>query len=474
VLATSVTEQSCEGQADAGAYQGTAGVQLSSGLRRLAFALSEFDYNLLGSSAITDQSRFIDVRDVRDRVAKVAPFLSLDNDPYAVVVKGRIVWVIDAYTTSSRYPYGEFADRTQLNAGSGLDHSFNYVRNSVKATVDAYDGSITLYSVDQSDPVLQVWSSAFPDLFAPSANMPAELVEHLRYPEELFRIQTAAYSKYRLDANDFFDRRGAWSVALAPPGQAGEVLAAGGDTTTNAAAPTDFANESDAARFVPYYTMFHANGAADATFELYRPFQPFSTTDQRKELIAYMTASSDPANYGKLVAYEFPLDAMPEGPNTIGAAMATDPRVSADITLLSQKGSGVAFGDLQMVPVAGGVVWITPLYVESDTAGQPLLRRMIVNYEGKVAIDTSLDGALRQVFPGFTAEVGEVAGTAPVDPGTDNPPAVDATAQQLLQQAEQLFAEADAALKSDGDLATYAQKVAEARALVQQALDLLG
>ena len=478
VLRTSVTEQSCEGQPDAGPYEGTAGVQLNGGLRRLAFALSEFDYNLIGSSAITEQSRFVDVRDVRDRVSKVAPFLSLDNDPYPVVIDGRVLWVIDAYTTSSRYPYGQFADQTQLNLGSGLDHAFNYVRNSVKATVDAYDGSITLYTVDQNDPVLQVWSSAFPDLFVPYANMPAALVEHLRYPEELFRVQTAAYSKYRLDANDFFDRRGAWSVALAPPGQPGDAaLSTGGaDTTSGAAAPTDFAGESDAARFVPYYTMFHADGDGTATFELFRPFQPFSTTDQRKELIAYMTASSDPASYGKLVAYEFPLDQLPEGPNTIGAAMATDPKVSEAITLLGQKGSGVAFGDLQMVPVAGGVVWIAPLYVESDTAGQPLLRRMIVNYEGKVAIDTSLDRALRQVFPGFSADVGEVAGTTPTEPdpgtgtGTDNP---DATAQELLQQAEDLFAAADAALEAK-DLATYASKVAEARALVQQALGLLG
>jgi uncharacterized membrane protein (UPF0182 family) len=474
VLATSVAEQPCEGQTDAGPYQGNAGVQMNSGLRRLAFALSEFDYNLLGSSAINDQSRFITVRNVRDRVAKVAPFLALDNDPYPVVLNGRVVWVVDAYTTSSRYPYGQFADRSQVNAGSGLDHAFNYVRNSVKATVDAYDGSVTLYSVDEADPVLQVWKSAFPKLFAPFANMPAELAKHLRYPEELFRVQTAAYSKYRLDANDFFDRRGAWSVALAPPGNADtQALAGGADTTTAAAAPTDFANESDAARFVPYYTMFHADGTDAATFELYRPFQPFSTTDQRKELIAYMTASSEPSNYGKLIAYEFPTNAMPEGPNTIGAAMATDPKVSEAITLLSQQGSDVAFGDLQMVPVAGGVVWIAPLYVESSTAGQPLLRRMIVNYNGDVAIGNSLEAALAQVFRGFRTDIGDVVGTAPVDPGTVTPPAGDATAQELLQQAEQLFTEADAALEAK-DIATYASKVAEARGLVQQALELMG
>ncbi len=475
VVATSVTEQACEGQKDAGQYKGTAGVQLNSVFRRLAFALNEFDYNLLGSSAINDQSRFVSVRDVRDRVAKVAPFLALDNDPYPVAVGGRILWVVDGYTTSNRYPYGQFADTNQLDAGSGLDHSFNYVRNSVKATVDAYDGSVTLYAVDEGDPILQVWKSAFPNLFTPMSDMSPDLVSHLRYPEELFRIQTAAYSKYRLDANDFFDRRGAWSVALAAPEQPGEaqiIINAATSNTTGQAAPTDFANESDAARFVPYYGMFHPDGNGDASFELYRPFQPFSTTDQRKELIAYMTASSDPATYGKLVAYEFPSTAMPDGPNTIGAAMATDPQVSAEITLLSQKGSTVSFGDLQMVPVAGGVTWIRPLYVESDSAGQPLLRRMIVNYEGKVAIGTSLEDAFAQLFPGFSADIGDVVGGAPVTPGDGGVPTSDATAQELLQQAEQLFTDADTALKA-GDLGTYADKVAEARVLVQRALDLL-
>ena len=471
VLDTSVTEQSCEGQTDPGAYQGVAGVQLNSTIRRLAFALDEFDYNLIGSSAITDTSRFISVRDVRQRVSKVAPFLSVDNDPYAVAVDGRVVWVVDAYTTSARYPYAQFADTKQLTANSGLDHTFNYVRNSVKATVDAYDGTVTLYSVDDADPVLQVWKSAFPDLFTPMSKMPKGLQAHLRYPEDLFRIQTAAYSKYRLDANDFFDRRGAWSVALAPPDQAnGGTSTAVTADTTGAVAPTDFANESDAARFVPYYTMFHPNGDATSNFELYRPFQPFSTTDQRKELVAYMTASSDPANYGQLIAYTLPPSSLPEGANTVGAAMASDPAVSAAVTLLGQKGSSVAFGDLNMVPLADGVVWVRPLYVESDTAGQPLLRRVVVNYNGQVGLGTSLESALAEVFPGFSADIGDVAGTAPADPGT-KPPA-GTTAKDLLAQADQLFTDAETALKT-GDLATYATKEAAARDLVRQALDLL-
>lgn len=473
VLRTSVAEQACGDGSDSSQYDGTAGVQLNSGIRRLAFALSELDYNLLGSSAINDDSRFVTVRDVRARVQKVAPFLSLDGDPYPVAVGGRILWVVDGYTTTSRYPYGQFADRSQVNAGSGLDHDFNYVRNSVKATVDAYDGSIRLYAVDPDDPILRVWSGAFPDLFAPADSMPDGLAEHLRYPEELFRVQTAAYSKYRLDANDFFDRRGAWSVALAAPDSAGQVQGlTGGATAATPGIPNDFAGESTAARFVPYYTMFHPDGGDEASFQLWRPFQPFSTTDQRKELIAYMTAGSDPAEYGRLIAYEYPASALPEGPNSIGAAMATDPKVSEAVTLLGQQGSEVVFGDLQMVPVADGTLWVRPLYVESDVAGQPLLRRMIVNYQGKVAIGNSLQEAVTLVFPGFSAEIGEVEGAAPVDP-VEPPPTTGDTAPELLQQAEDLFAEAEAAYDAR-DLTTYLRKVEQARELVQQALELLG
>ncbi len=471
VVKTSVAEQPCEGLDGDGQYDGVAGVKLNSGLRRLAFALAEFDYNLVGSSAITDDSLFLQVRNVRARAQKVAPFLSFDGDPYPAVIGGRVSWIIDAYTTSARYPYGQFADTSQVIAGSGLDHRFNYVRNSVKVTVDAYDGSIVLYGIDDADPVLQVWKSAFPDLFTASSEMPEGLAEHLRYPEELFRIQTAAYSKYRLDANDFFDRRGAWSVALAATAEPATVSGETTLNTTETGAPNDFAGESDAARFIPYYTMFHGAGTGEATFELFRPFQPFSTTDQRKELIAYMTASSDPAQYGRLVAYEFSLDAMPDGPNTVGAAMATDPKVSETITLLGQQGSEVAFGDLQMIPVAGGAVWIAPLYVESSTAGQPLLRRMLVNYNGKVGIDNSIGAALAQVLPGFSADIGDVAGSAPVEPG-EPPPVTDDTPQELLAQAEVLFDEADTALK-EGDLGTYADKVAAARELVAQAVELL-
>ncbi|MEI7547324.1 MAG: UPF0182 family protein, partial [Actinomycetota bacterium] len=449
ILKASVTETACEGQQIA-PYSGSGGVKLDSTFRRLAFALDEFDYNLLGSSAITDKSRFVSVRNVSDRVAKIAPFLSLDGDPYPVAVGGRVLWVIDGYTTSNRYPYGENADLKQLGANSGLNHALNYVRNSVKAVVDAYDGSIILYAIDPTDPVLQVWRSAFPDLFTSFDKMPAELKAHLRYPEELFRIQTAAYSKYRLDPTTFFDRKGAWSVALAAPEQNSTTPADGVTVTTTATATdagsTQFASDSSARRFEPYYTMFHATGASAATFQLFRPFQPFSTSDQYKNLVAFMTASSDPADYGTLVVHVLPNGATDDGPYIVGSAMVSYPEVSSYITANNQQGSTVEWGDLQMLPIANGALWFRPLYVESKSSGQPLVNKMVVNYKGKVAMGDSFAAALVQLFPGFKGSIGDVGtgtGTTTTEPGTGTGTGTGTTAgttaAELLAQADKLF-----------------------------------
>ena len=183
---------------------------MSSFVRRAAFALAFLDYNVLGSGAIEDDSQMLWVRNVRDRLTKLAPFLSYDGDPYPVVVDGRVLWVVDAYTTTSRYPYAQrIGNEVQLTRDSGLDRDSNYVRNSVKAVVDAYDGSVRFYVTDPDDPIVRAWESAFGDLFTPGEQMPAELREHLRYPEDLFRVQTDTYSKYQLEPEDFFEREGA-------------------------------------------------------------------------------------------------------------------------------------------------------------------------------------------------------------------------------------------------------------------------
>ena len=221
-------EQPCDG-AVGGELRGDAGVRLSSVVRRAAYALHLGELNLLVSNLITPESEVLLVRNVRERAEKVAPFLRFDSDPYPVVVDGGVTWVLDAFTTSDRYPYAQRANISQLSASTGLNADFNYVRNSVKVAVDAYDGSVTLYAVDDTDPVLATWRAAFPDLFTPVAEAPAALVAHFRYPEDLFRVQTNVYGRYQFDdATLFFNRDAAWSVAQAPavePEGAAAVLA---------------------------------------------------------------------------------------------------------------------------------------------------------------------------------------------------------------------------------------------------------
>jgi uncharacterized membrane protein (UPF0182 family) len=481
IVDTGVSEEVCPNYADPGPYTGNGGIKLDSVFKRMAFALSYLDYNMIGSGAIGNNSRLVSIRAVEDRAKKLAPFLSYDNDPYPVALNGRVLWVIDAYTTSDRYPYAQGGDRQQLNVGSGLDHPFNYVRNSVKAVVDAYDGSVEFYVVDSTDPIAKVWQSAFPGLFKNRDQMPKGLDAHLRYPEELFRVQTAAYSKYRvLSPQAFFGRTGAWSVAQAPIGRpkvgASSPTATGNSVADATGTKADLATESGTARFVPYYSMLRAPGESQASFKLLRPFVPFSTDDSKRNLQAFMTASSDPQDYGSLVAYE--VTSQDDGPFTVSNTMNSESSVSQQISLLNIEGTDVVFGDLQMVPVAGGLLWVRPVYVQpsvNDTReSQPTIELVLVSQNNRAAFGSSLGSALAKLFPGFQTDIGDVVGNTPVNNGTANPPPATTTKPaDLLDQAQQLFADADKALEAH-DLAGYQAKVDQARKLVQQAFDALG
>ena len=480
IVDTGVAEEACPSYPDPGQYSGTGGIKLDSVFKRMAFALSYLDYNMIGSGAIDNDSRLLSIRGVEDRAKKLAPFLSFDNDPYPVNLNGRVLWIIDAYTTSDRYPYGQSGDRTQLNAGSGLDHPFNYVRNSIKAVVDAYDGTVQFYIIDDQDPIAKVWQSAFPGLFKNRDQLPSGLDAHFRYPEELFRVQTSAYSKYRLSPEAFFGRTGAWSVAQAPIGRPRASASAATDTSVaddSAAAQADLATESGTERFVPYYSMLRSPGETQASFKLLRPFVPFSTDDTKRNLQAFMTASSDPKDYGALVAYE--VTSAEDGPFTVSNTMNTEASVSQQISLLNIEGTDVVFGDLQMVPVAGGLLWIRPVYVQptvlNTRESQPTIELVLVLQNDKPAFGSSLGGALVKLFPGFQTDIGDVVGNTPppVDNGGNNPPpTTDKSPADLLAEAKALFADADKALEAH-DLAAYQAKVDEARGLVQQALDLL-
>ena len=473
VVNTNTTEKPCQGSKTK-PYEGFGGVQLNTGLRRFAFALSFFDYNLWGSNSITDTSRIQWVRGVRDRAQKLAPFLHYDFDPYPVSLNGKALWVMDAFTTTDQYPYAQDADRSQLDSTSGLNHVFNYARNSVKVVVDAYTGTIKFYVVDKTDPIIKAWSSAFPHLFVDSSQMPDGLKDHLRYPEDLFRIQTAAYARYQLAPSAFFERTGAWSVAQGPPTEPITKLGSAATDTqnTDGTAANSVSPESTSRRFIPYYTMFHVPGSQkDPTFSLLRPFVPYSKDDSRTELQSFMVASNDPATYGQLTAYS--LTATVDGPTVVATNAETDGNISQTITQLNQQGSTVRFGDLQLVPLSGGLLYVRPFYVLGDNLAE--YRFMIVSYNARAVIDASLTGALKKLFPSFSGEVGDRVGTTPSDPGSSVPPTTSTeTPNDLLTQAQKLFDEADAALaEKPADFATYQTKQAQARDLIEKALKLL-
>jgi len=485
IVNTGQVEQACP-DTEAAPYEGDGGVRLDSTFRRLAFAIHFGEFNLFGSNLIEDSSRLVHIRDVRDRVSKIAPFLHLDADPYPVVVDGSVKWIVDAFTTTARYPYAQKANTDNLTPGSGLDHNFNYVRNSVKAVVDAYSGDITLYVIDPTDPIVRAWSKAFPGLFTPSDQVSDELRSHFRYPEDLFRVQTNLYGRYQFaDADQFFNRDAAWSIAQAATREPElAVTAAGGVPLTDAVAEANTGDVADArvSRFEPYYTLFHAPGASTSEFSLLRPFVPFSPDDTRKELRAVMAVSSDPDTYGQITVYSIE-GTLPEGPATVAAELGSDPEISPVITLLDQRGSRVVFGQLQVVPVADGVVWVRPLYVRPDDAGskQVFVRRVLAWYDGQSVIGDTLTDAINRLFPGAGIDLGEVMAdgtvTEPTDSGEPSTPADGAGAAStdpatLLEEAETVFDEADQALR-DGDLGLYQEKVSEAQGLIKKALDAL-
>jgi uncharacterized membrane protein (UPF0182 family) len=492
IVKTNQIEQACP-DTQATPYSGTGGVELSSVARRVAFALNFGEFNLFGSNLIAQDSRIMWIRNVKDRVQKIAPFFQYDADPYPAVVGGQVKWILDGFTLTNRYPNAQSANTDQLTAGSGLNASFNYVRNSVKVVVDAYSGDITFYQVDSADPIANAWGKIFPDLLTPVSEAPSDLVAHFRYPEDLFRVQTNMYGRYQFDDSTlFFNRDAAWSVAQAAPNEPeGTTGIIGADST---ALTPDLIDVQDAnvARFQPYFTIFHEPGVTNSmgTFSMLRPFVPFSSDNGRKELRAFMVVSSDPRAYGQLKVYSVQ-EPLPEGPATIAAEFGSDATVSQQITLLDQRGSRVVYGDLQFVPVGKGLVYVRPVFIRPDdpSARQVFVRKFLASHNNKVVIADDLTTAIARLFPGYTGSLGDRVNdgqvvvpdaTTPDEsvPTTTIPGSTTDTAQsapELLAQAEVLFDQADAALAgSPPDFATYQEKQAQARELIRQALSLIG
>jgi uncharacterized membrane protein (UPF0182 family) len=461
--------QKADGSTARTTYKGTGGVSISSWVRRFAMFARFGEVNILTSSYLTGDSRAIYLRDIRQRVDKVAPFLRFDADPYPVILDGKIFWVQDAYTITSRFPYAQRAPVDRLPSGSGLRDRFNYVRNSVKVVTNAYDGKMTFYVVDKTDPIIKAYQKAFPKLFTTGA-IPSELASHLRYPEDMFRVQSDAYGTYHItDAADFYDRGDAWDIARDPgsgrvanaetPSAPAPTVAAGG---ANPVTPTTGDDRMD-----PYYLLMRLPDETDESFLILQPFTPSS-----KDLLsAFMVAKSDPNDYGKLEVFEMPRDLSIDGPRIIDGKINQEPSLSQQISLLNQSGSKVLNGNLLLIPVNRSLLYIRPLYIEAQGTPVPQLKYVVAVYNGKVQYDTSLRGALAKLF-GSAPETLEQPG-AGQPPTTGTPPStggvqVDATVQSLLDQALTAYTDAQTALRG-GDLAAYQKKIQEMNDLIAEA-----
>jgi uncharacterized membrane protein (UPF0182 family) len=386
-------------------YTGTGGVAIGSFFRRLTFAIYYRERNFLLSSAVNDASKVLYVRNPRDRVEKAAPFLQVDGDPYPAVVGGRVVWMLDGYTTTDAYPYaermqlGEAAQDSLTGAGVAAlpDEQFNYIRNSVKATVDAYDGTVTLYAWDPTDPVLQTYMKAFPGVVQPKSAMSDELVSHVRYPEDLFKLQRDILTRYHVDdPAAFYAQNDRWQVPTDP-------------TVQNSEDPQP-----------PYYILAQRPGDNGVTFQVTSALNAF----RRDNLSAFISASSDPATYGQIQVLRLPGNTPFRGPRQVQNSFLSNNQVRPDLTLFNSANSTAVFGNLLTLPIgSSGLLYIEPLYVQgSGQNGFPLLQKVLVNFGDRVGYANTLQDALDQVFgAGAGAAVGNNGGGTGSPPSTPTP-----------------------------------------------------
>ena len=393
-------------------YSGVGGIPLSSFFRKVAFGMRFGEIKILLSNDLTEQSRIMMYRTVGQRVRQIAPFFRFDRDPYMVINDdGRLVWMLDGYTTTDRYPYSDPVP------GVG-----NYIRNSVKVTMDAYDGTVTFYRADDTDPIVRAYGRAFSGLLKPLDQMPEALRRHIRYPEDFFAIQARKYATYHmLDPQVFYNKEDLWAV----PRRAIE----GRDRDVE-----------------PYYTIMRLPGAQKEEFILLTLFNPA----RRDNMIAWMAARSDPPNYGRLIVFNFPKQKLVYGPRQIDARIDQDPVISQQLALWNQRGSTVIRGSLLAIPIDQSLIYVQPLYLAASEQGAlPELRRVIVAYGNQIAMEPTLEQSLSRIFGGRLAVTAAAAA-----PPSDAPPDGTVGARQLGQRAWEIWNRAQDALRR-GDWAAY-------------------
>jgi uncharacterized membrane protein (UPF0182 family) len=460
-------------------YDGAGGVPVGSTFRQLLYAIKFGSTNFLLSSRINHNSEVIYNRDPAERVQKVAPWLTLDDDVYPVVVDGRILWVVDGYTTTDHFPGSEresFKTMTDdsLQAETGLrtlpTDEINYMRNSVKATVDAYDGTVTLYAWDDQDPILKAWSSAFPDTVQPKSMIPPALLDHLRYPEDMFKVQRYQFARYHVtDPNQWFQDNNRWDVPEDPNG-------------AKSLQPPYRMFVTQPPGLVPVEEDSSGNAATTdqlsttPTWSLTSTFVPY----KRSNLAAYVSVDSDATSptYGQMRVINV-IDEQQQGPGQVANAVRSDQAVADALAQFNRSGSTISYGNLLTVPVGDELMYVEPIYASLSSASEstsPILRYVLVSYRGEVGIDTNLTGALDKAIANSSGTptqepTEEHTGTPTGSPTTS--PSPGSSARQLLEQAETEFTKADQALTA-GDLASYQVHIRNARDLVQQALELDG
>jgi len=415
-------------------YTGTGGVDMGSTFRKAVYALHFKDKNLLLSSGVNADSRILYIREPRARVQKVAPFLTVDGDPYPAVVGGRIQWILDGYTTSDGYPYSErtqlgevTADaltRTSTSVAAQAQSQVNYIRNSVKAVVDAYDGSVKLYQWGPRDPVLETWKKAFPRIVSPQAQIPADLLAHLRYPEDLFKVQRDLLTKFHItDPGAFYNGSDYWVI------------------------PDDPTKEGTKADQPPYYLTLALPGQTAAKFQLTTAL----LANNKRNLAAFISADSDPASptYGRITVLHIPGNAPVDGPGQVQNTFKSFTAASTELSLLSQQGSSVDYGNLLTLPLGGAMLYVEPVYVKSTGAtSYPLLRRVLASYNGVIAYKPTLAEALDEVFK-TTASPTLPTQTGP--PVTGN---LNVAVKVAITEANTAYAEGQTALRK-GDFTAY-------------------
>ena len=426
-------------------YDGRGGVLAGSLLRRAAFALRYGDLNTLISPEVTSESKVLMVRNVVDRVNKAAPFLRADHDPYLVRLDdGRLVWLLDMYTVTDRYPYSIPADVSRLADAAQLAAApaWNYVRNSVKATVDAYHGTMTFYVIDPSDPLIKAYSAIFPALFTDGSQMPEDLRSHLRYPEDMFRVQSDIYAAYHMEPRTFYQEEDLWEIPR-DPSTADPVESLRGQRFDPSFDP-----------MLPYYLLMELPDEDQLSYLILQPFNP----RDRPNMTGFMVAKSGPEEYGRVVDYRMPRGIQVDGPTQVGARINQEPEISAAFTLLSQEGSRVIQGSLLVVAIENSIVYFQPIFLQGEQNPLPQLTNVIVVYGDRIEFADSLDEGLEAVFG---------SGAGPQQP--PEPGELPADVVELLQAADEAFQAADQALRL-GDLAEYQRQIDIAQGLIEEAL----